>query len=112
MFENVTESRRSGGEEMAARKKIAASQGAKERGKQREERWKLKKESMCMRPNTRQGERSDYSGSIERKREGKRERRSKKEKRRYGGEGEIRKDESERVEGESNVSECMAMERL
>lgn len=29
-----------------------------------------------------------------------------------GGEGEIRKDESERVEGESNVSECMAMERL
>lgn len=41
-----------------------------------------------------------------------RERKSKKENRAYGGEGEIRKEESERVEGESNVSECMAMERL
>lgn len=49
------------------------------------------------------------SGGKER---GKRERKSKKEKRGYGGEGEIRREESERVEGESNVSECMAMERL
>jgi len=29
-----------------------------------------------------------------------------------GEEGEIRREESERGEGESNVSECTAMERL
>lgn len=63
---------------------------------------------MCTHEGRQEWERNDYSNSIERKREGK----SEKEKRAYRGEGEIRKEESERVEGESNVSECMAMERL
>lgn len=61
---------------------------------------------------THKREKDDYSDCKKRERrrgEGERER---KEKQEYGREGEIRREESERNEGESNVSECTAMERL
>lgn len=67
---------------------------------------------MCMRADKNEKETIIVVTHRGEKRGEKRERKSKKEKRAYGGEGEMRREESERVEGESNVSECMAMERL